>query len=121
LTSDKGVVERLQRELAEAQSGHDAARQTFHIMQGAANSLRIRAENAEARIETLERALRLVRDAITAPVNALAITDTVWMPLPQNAASSFETMVDFIDAALSPSTNGADNDDSSRNARAQGN
>lgn len=65
-------------------------------------------EDAQARIETLERALRQVREAITAPVNALAITDTVWMPLPQNAASSIETMVDFIDAALSPSTNGAE-------------
>lgn len=64
--------------------------------------------DAQARIETLERALRQVREAITAPVNALAITDTVWMPLPQNAASSIETMVDFIDAALSPSTNGAE-------------
>lgn len=65
MTSDKGVVERLQRELAEAQSGHDAARQTFHIMQGAANSLRIRAENAEARIETLERALRQLNDIVS--------------------------------------------------------
>lgn len=32
----------------------------------------------------------------------------VRMPLPQNAASSIETMVDFIDAALSPSTSRAE-------------
>ena len=92
MTSDKGVVERLQRELAEAQSGHDAARQTFHIMQGAANSLRIRAENAEARIETLERALHQIIRMKTVPNDGI---NTFTLAAVHHVAET----------ALSPSTN----------------
>ena len=136
MTSDKGVVERLRERAAseraiqinneavakalageiEAFDRRDGTHNTYAVRlcldhQNAAKrdaALAADWDEAADRIKALERALRLVRDAITAPVNALAITDTVWMPLPQNAASSFETMVDFIDAALSPSTNGAE-------------
>jgi hypothetical protein len=50
-----------------------------------------------AELATMREALRVCRDAIFDPMNEHSIVDTVWV-------SEIETLVDFIDAALSSET-----------------
>lgn len=53
-----------------------------------------------AEVERLREALGRTKEAILSDVNGLAIQCTIWMPCPGVAPT--ETLVDFIDAALSP-------------------
>jgi hypothetical protein len=97
----KTLVERLRAlhgELVESDGGECGATALYREAADEIERLHREIAAAEARgraeLATMREALRVCRDAIFDPMNEHSIVDTVWV-------SEIETLVDFIDAALS--------------------
>lgn len=71
IARNDAVLERAVTRAEAAEASHAAARDNFHTMQQAANTLRIRAEAAEARIRELEAEQELGADAIEAAADLI--------------------------------------------------